>query len=308
MAGLKAAGCIVVGKTNTPEFGHRGETDNPVFGPSHNPWSLDHNTGGSSGGSGGAVAGGVVPLCTGSDGGGSIRIPGALCGMAGLKTSQGRVPYGGPKPPVSGFLAVRGPMALRVRDTAVALDAVRADEPSDIFGLPKDGPAWRPATRGRQPAGAGGVLAHAGIRRGGRRDGSGAGGCAGQVGGCRRRGDRAGGGVGRRSVRSVVGDVDRRPRPRPRPPARHPRLGADRRAAPHGDRARPRARHRRRLRARHRRLLHAQLRAGGGISHRPLHPHAHGARARRRGSTASRAASTANRRPAGRAALPRAST
>ena len=148
VAGLKAAGCIVVGKTNTPEFGHRGETDNPVFGPSHNPWSLDHNTGGSSGGSGGAVAGGLVPLCTGSDGGGSIRIPGALCGMAGLKTSQGRVPYGGPKPPVSGFLAVRGPMALRVRDTAVALDAVRADEPSDIFGLPKDGLAWRPQLEG----------------------------------------------------------------------------------------------------------------------------------------------------------------
>ena len=148
VARLKAAGCIVVGKTNTPEFGHRGETDNPLFGPSHNPWNLEHNAGGSSGGSGAALAAGVVPLCTGSDGGGSIRIPGALCGIAGLKTSQGRVPYGGPKPPVSGFLAVRGPMTLRVRDAACALDAVRADEPSDIFGLPKDGPAWRPQLDG----------------------------------------------------------------------------------------------------------------------------------------------------------------
>ena len=144
VARLKVAGCIVVGKTNTSEFGHRGETDNRPFGASRNPWNLDYNTGGSSGGSAAAIAGGVVPLCTGSDGGGSIRIPSALCGLSGIKTSQGRVPLGGPKPPGAGILTLRGPMALRARDSAYALDAVRGDEATDIFGLPKDGPDWRP--------------------------------------------------------------------------------------------------------------------------------------------------------------------
>jgi aspartyl-tRNA(Asn)/glutamyl-tRNA(Gln) amidotransferase subunit A len=143
VARLKAAGCIVVGKTNTSEFGHRGETDNPPFGATRNPWNLDYTTGGSSGGSGAAIAGGVVPLCTGSDGGGSIRIPSALCELSGIKTSQGRVPVGGPNPPGNGILSVRGPMALRTRDVAYALDAVRGDEATDIFGLPKDGPDWR---------------------------------------------------------------------------------------------------------------------------------------------------------------------
>ena len=144
VARLKSAGCIVVGKTNTSEFGHRGETDNPMFGASRNPWNPDYNAGGSSGGSAAAIAGGVLPLCTGSDGGGSIRIPSGLCGLSGIKTSQGRVPYGGPKPPGSGILTLKGPMALRTRDSAYALDAVRGDEATDIFGLPKDGPDWRP--------------------------------------------------------------------------------------------------------------------------------------------------------------------
>jgi Asp-tRNA(Asn)/Glu-tRNA(Gln) amidotransferase A subunit family amidase len=144
VARLKAAGCIVVGKTNTPEFGYKGVTDNPPFGATRNPWNLDYTTGGSSGGSTAVIAGGVVPLCTGSDGGGSIRIPSALCGLSGIKTSQGRVPVGGPKPPGAGILSVRGPMAHRVRDTVYVLDAVRGDEATDIFGLPRDGAHWRP--------------------------------------------------------------------------------------------------------------------------------------------------------------------
>src|SRR6187397_1390602 len=96
---LKAAGCIVVGKTNTPELGHKADTVNLVFGATRNPWDLERSAGGSSGGSAAAIAAGLVPLCTGSDGGGSIRIPASVCGITGMKPSLGRVPMGGTKPP-----------------------------------------------------------------------------------------------------------------------------------------------------------------------------------------------------------------
>ena len=91
---LRAAGAIVVGKTNTPEFGYKGVTDNVPFGASKNPWNKEFTPGGSSGGSSAALAAGMVPITTGSDGGGSIRIPAALCGLSAIKTSQGRVPNG----------------------------------------------------------------------------------------------------------------------------------------------------------------------------------------------------------------------
>ncbi|MDE2486108.1 MAG: amidase [Alphaproteobacteria bacterium] len=142
---LKAAGAVVAGKANTPAFGFKGVTDNIPFGFTRNPWAPDYTAGGSSGGSGSALAAGMVPLATGSDGGGSIRIPAAVCGFAGLKTTQGQVPMGGPSAPGSGVLAVKGPMALRVRDTALALDAVRGPDPSDPFSLPATGPSWRAA-------------------------------------------------------------------------------------------------------------------------------------------------------------------
>ncbi len=136
VARLRAAGAVIVGKTNTPEFGYKAVTDNKPFGASRNPWNNEHSAGGSSGGSSAALAAGIVPLCTGSDGGGSIRIPAAVCGMSGIKASQGRVPIGGPTPPGSGILTVKGPMALRTRDIALALDAVCGNEPTDLFGLP----------------------------------------------------------------------------------------------------------------------------------------------------------------------------
>lgn len=145
---LKAAGAVVVGKANTPAFGFKGLTENIPFGVTRNPWSLDHHAGGSSGGSASAIAGGVVPLATGSDGGGSIRIPAAVCGFSGIKTSQGQAPVGGPNPPGSGVLTVKGPMALRVRDTALALDAVRGPHPTDPFGHPLAGGSWRAALDG----------------------------------------------------------------------------------------------------------------------------------------------------------------
>ena len=94
---LKAAGAIVVGKTNTPEFGHIPFTDNELFGPTRNPWNVERTPGGSSGGSAAALASGMAPLATASDGGGSIRIPACYTGLYGLKPSQGRTPIA-PRP------------------------------------------------------------------------------------------------------------------------------------------------------------------------------------------------------------------
>jgi len=145
VARLKAAGCVVVGKSNTPAFGFKALTENIPFGVTRNPWNPEYHAGGSSGGSASALAAGVVPLVTGSDGGGSIRIPAAVCGFSGIKCTQGQVPLGGPGAPGSAVLAVKGPMALRVRDTALALDAVRGDEPTDPYSLPSDGTSWRRA-------------------------------------------------------------------------------------------------------------------------------------------------------------------
>ncbi|MXZ88719.1 MAG: amidase, partial [Dehalococcoidia bacterium] len=92
VARLRAADAIVVGKTNTPEFGHIPFTDNELFGSTLNPWNLERTPGGSSGGSSAALASGMVPLATASDGGGSIRIPACYTGLYGLKPSQGRTP------------------------------------------------------------------------------------------------------------------------------------------------------------------------------------------------------------------------
>ena len=108
VARLVAAGCVVVGKTNTPELGWKADTDNTVFGPTRNPWNLDHTPGGSSGGSAAAIASGMVPLATGSDGGGSIRIPSSCCGLSGMKPSLGRVPSGGASPPDWQNLSTKG--------------------------------------------------------------------------------------------------------------------------------------------------------------------------------------------------------
>jgi aspartyl-tRNA(Asn)/glutamyl-tRNA(Gln) amidotransferase subunit A len=142
---LRAAGAIVVGKTNTPELGWKGETDNARFGATRNPWQLEHSPGGSSGGSAAAIAAGMVPLATGSDGGGSIRIPSACCALSGLKPSLGRVPSGGSEPPSWHDLSTRGPMARRIADVALALDAVIGPDPSDLRSLPIPEAAWTSA-------------------------------------------------------------------------------------------------------------------------------------------------------------------
>ena len=142
VARLVAAGCVVVGKTNTPELGWKSDTDNTVFGPTLNPWNLDHSPGGSSGGSAAAIAAGLVPLATGSDGGGSIRIPSSCCGLSGVKPSLGRVPTGGAEPPDWQHLSTRGPMARRLGDVVAALDVVVGPDPSDLRSLPRPEASW----------------------------------------------------------------------------------------------------------------------------------------------------------------------
>ena len=148
---LRAAGCVVLGKTNSPEFGLKPQTDNATFGISRNPWNLDVTPGGSSGGTAAALAAGIVPLATGSDGGGSIRIPSAVCGLSGIKTSLGRVPSGDPKAPSWGALSVKGPMAPRIRDVALALDAVVGPYPRDLRSLPAPASGWSAALDSPRP-------------------------------------------------------------------------------------------------------------------------------------------------------------
>jgi Asp-tRNA(Asn)/Glu-tRNA(Gln) amidotransferase A subunit family amidase len=142
VARLRAAGCVVLGKTTTPEHGWQGDTTSPHWGPTRNPWNTERSPGGSSGGSAAALAAGMVPLATGSDGGGSIRIPSALCGLSGLKPTHGRVPLGGDSPPGAGLLSVRGPMARRTRDLALALSVAIGPEPTDVFSSPADADTW----------------------------------------------------------------------------------------------------------------------------------------------------------------------
>lgn len=134
---FKRAGLIIVGKTNTPEFGLMGITEPELFGPSRNPWNTDHTPGGSSGGSAAAVASGMVPMASGNDGGGSIRIPASCCGLFGLKPTRGRNPLG----PVSGEVwqgaAVEGVISRSVRDSAAALDATEGSDRGAPIIIPK---------------------------------------------------------------------------------------------------------------------------------------------------------------------------
>src|SRR2546426_6626204 len=118
---LKAAGGIMIGKTNTPTLGWVGITDNLLFGATRNPWSLGHTPGGSSGGAGAAVAAGLAPLALGTDGGGSIRKPAAWCGIYGLKASWGRIPV---YPSSAAWsLSHAGPMTRTVKDAALMMNA-----------------------------------------------------------------------------------------------------------------------------------------------------------------------------------------
>ncbi len=139
---LRNDGCVVVGKTNAPEFAYMGDTDNRVFGRTENPWRIGRSPGGSSGGSAAAVAAGMVPLATGSDGGGSLRIPAALCGLSTHKPSLGRIPDGGAEPPGWADISSKGVLTRTIADTTHALDLVVGAEPTDIRSLPMPQTPW----------------------------------------------------------------------------------------------------------------------------------------------------------------------
>ena len=137
VARLRQAGAIVVGKTNTPEFGYTGFTKNLLYGVTTNPWNRERTPGGSSGGSAAAVASGMVPLCTGSDAGGSIRIPSSYSGCFGFKTSFGRIPLG-PAPFLQIYhILTLGPITRAVEDAALYLDCAAGYHPSDPASLPR---------------------------------------------------------------------------------------------------------------------------------------------------------------------------
>lgn len=146
---LKQAGAIVLGKTNTPEFGLGCTTDNRIIGPTGTPFSLDKVSGGSSGGAGAALADHLVPLAQGSDTGGSIRTPAAFCGVYGFKPSFGRVPR--PNRP-NAFadhtpFSHHGPLARTVEDATLMLEVMAGPHPKDPFSLPDDGLRYQEATR-----------------------------------------------------------------------------------------------------------------------------------------------------------------
>ena len=129
---VKAAGAVILGKTNTPEFGLSGTTENRLGDACRNPWDTNRTPGGSSGGAAAALASGLCALATGSDGGGSIRIPASFSGVFGIKPSQGRVPrYGGYGYPAANHFSQSGPMSRTVADTALLLQALAGPDPRD---------------------------------------------------------------------------------------------------------------------------------------------------------------------------------
>lgn len=137
---LREAGAVVVGKTNTPEFGHKGTTDNLVAGATGTPFDPSRNAGGSSGGSAAAVAAGMAPIAQGSDGGGSVRIPSAWCGVYGLKPTFRRIPRPNEPDAFSHTpFSQLGPHARTVEDAALLLDVLAGPHPADPLVAPDDG-------------------------------------------------------------------------------------------------------------------------------------------------------------------------
>lgn len=140
-ARLREAGAVLLGKTTTPEFGCKGETNSPRSGITRNPWNPAKTPGGSSGGTAAAVAAGMVPLAVGTDGAGSVRIPAAFCGNVGLKPSFGRVPAYPLSP--FGTVAHVGPHTMSVADAALMLNVMAQPDARDWTALPHDGRDYR---------------------------------------------------------------------------------------------------------------------------------------------------------------------
>lgn len=141
---MVAAGAVIVGRTNVPEFAFQGWTDNDVYGPTRNPWGLEWSPGGSSGGSGAALAAGLAPIATGTDGGGSIRCPAGFCGLVGLKPTAGLL---GRRPIPSWMeLSTQGPLAPTVEDAKLLLEVMRGP----VAGDPSAASSW--SYRGGMPS------------------------------------------------------------------------------------------------------------------------------------------------------------
>jgi aspartyl-tRNA(Asn)/glutamyl-tRNA(Gln) amidotransferase subunit A len=152
---IRAAGAVMIGKTNVPEFGYSPTGHNPVFETTRNPWNLALTSGGSSAGAAAAVASGVGPLATGSDGGGSVRVPASFCGLYGLKASMGRIPlYPGTRderyPGVSSWESLEhiGPLTRTVADAALIMSVAAGPDMRDRHSLPKADFDWRQCTKG----------------------------------------------------------------------------------------------------------------------------------------------------------------
>ena len=143
---LRAAGAILVGKTNLPEFATEGYSANLIFGATRNPWGLEWSPGGSSGGSGAALAAGLAPVATATDGGGSVRIPAALCGLVGIKPTNGLIP----RQPIPAWIdySTDGPLATTVADLRLLLAVQSGPAPGDPTALPSP-PPEQPTRPGR---------------------------------------------------------------------------------------------------------------------------------------------------------------
>ena len=149
VADLEGAGAITLGMTNSPESGHKGTTDNYLFGPTSTPFAIGLNAGGSSGGSAAAVAAGMVPLSQGSDGGGSVRIPAAMCGVYGYKASYGRIPFIARPNAFMSYtpFIFTGSMTRTVEDSALMLSVMAHHDPRDPMSLPDQSIDYIAATR-----------------------------------------------------------------------------------------------------------------------------------------------------------------
>ena len=144
---VRRSGAIILGKTNTPEFGLLGATENRLGEDCRNPWNTERTSGGSSGGAGAAVVAGLCSLATGGDGGGSIRIPASFCGTYGIKPTQGRVSSfsGVASPPIVNLTSQQGPMSRTVRDSVILLQALAGHDPRDVGSLKEPVPDFMAA-------------------------------------------------------------------------------------------------------------------------------------------------------------------
>ena len=138
---IKAAGAVILGKTNTPEFGQSGTTENKLGEPCRNPWNTDRTPGGSSGGAAAALAAGLCTLSMGTDGGGSVRIPASFTGLFGIKPTQGRVPrFGGYGRPSANHFSQSGPITRTVADSALLLQVIAGPDTRDITSIRETAP------------------------------------------------------------------------------------------------------------------------------------------------------------------------